>query len=120
MRSHPAPRSPLRVDIVSFKGLIGRELRDAPDESPILLAPSTAVGYRGGEHLAMHIEEILLSFGVILGGGLVAQFLATFLRIPEMILLVAVGAVIGPSVLGLALTRSTGWAPSCSLTSEWP
>jgi cell volume regulation protein A len=49
----------------------------------------------------MHIEEILLSFGVILGAGLVAQFLATFLRIPEMILLVAAGAVIGPSVLGL-------------------
>jgi len=49
----------------------------------------------------MHIEEILLSFGVILGGGLVAQFVATFLRIPQMIVLVAVGAVIGPSVLGL-------------------
>jgi cell volume regulation protein A len=49
----------------------------------------------------MHIEEILLTFGVILGGGLVAQFVATFLRIPEMIVLVAVGAVIGPSVLGL-------------------
>ena len=101
MRSHPAPRSPFRVDIVSFEDLIGRDLRGAPDESPILLAPTTAVGYRGGEHLAMHIEEILLSFGVILGGGLVAQFVATFLRIPQMIVLVAVGAVIGPSVLGL-------------------
>ena len=44
---------------------------------------------------------MLRDFGLILGAGLVAQFVATFLRIPEMILLVAVGALIGPSVLGL-------------------
>src|SRR3712207_9236951 len=49
----------------------------------------------------MHIEEILLTFGAILGAGLLAQLVATFLRIPEMIVLVAVGALIGPSVLGL-------------------
>src|SRR3712207_5655755 len=49
----------------------------------------------------MHIEEILLTFGLILGAGLLAQLIATFLRIPEMIVLVAVGALIGPSVLGL-------------------
>jgi potassium/hydrogen antiporter len=49
----------------------------------------------------MHIEEILLTFGLILGAGLIAQLIATFLRIPEMIVLVAVGALIGPSVLGL-------------------
>ena len=49
----------------------------------------------------MEVEHILRDFGLILGAGLVAQFLATFLRIPEMIMLVAAGAVIGPSVLGL-------------------
>jgi potassium/hydrogen antiporter len=32
---------------------------------------------------------------------LVSQLIATFLRIPEMIVLVAVGALIGPSVLGI-------------------
>ena len=49
----------------------------------------------------MHVGDILLTFGLILGAGLVAQLVATFLRIPEMIVLVAVGALIGPSVLGL-------------------
>jgi cell volume regulation protein A len=49
----------------------------------------------------MHVEDILLTFGLILGAGLVAQLVATFLRIPQMIVLVAAGALIGPSALGL-------------------
>jgi cell volume regulation protein A len=49
----------------------------------------------------VEVEHILRDFGLILGAGLVAQFLATFLRIPEMILLVAAGALIGPSVLSI-------------------
>ena len=49
----------------------------------------------------MEVEQILRDFGLILGAGLVAQLLATVTRIPEMILLVAAGAVVGPSVLGL-------------------
>src|ERR687894_1965319 len=49
----------------------------------------------------MHVGDILLTFGLILGAGLVAQLVATFLRLPEMVVLVAVGALIGPSVLGL-------------------
>jgi potassium/hydrogen antiporter len=49
----------------------------------------------------LEVEHILLDFGLILGAGLVSQFLATFLRIPEMIVLVAVGALIGPSALGI-------------------
>src|SRR3712207_9222139 len=49
----------------------------------------------------MHIEDILHTFSAILGAGLLAQLVATFLQIPEMIVLVAVGALIGPSVLGL-------------------
>src|SRR3712207_2038121 len=49
----------------------------------------------------MEAEHILRDFGLILGAGLVAQLIATFLRVPEMIVLVAVGALIGPSVLGI-------------------
>ena len=49
----------------------------------------------------MEVEHILRDFGLILGAGLVAQLLSTFLRIPEMILLVAAGALVGPSILGL-------------------
>src|SRR5215203_3367131 len=58
----------------------------------------------------LEVEHILLDFGLILGAGLVSQFLATFLRIPEMIVLVAVGALIGPSVLGLVLLVLPGVA----------
>ena len=49
----------------------------------------------------MEVEQVLRDFGLILGAGLVAQLVATFLRVPEMIVLVAVGALIGPSVLGI-------------------
>jgi cell volume regulation protein A len=49
----------------------------------------------------VEVEHVLRDFGLILGAGLVAQFVATFLRVPEMIVLVAVGALIGPSVLGI-------------------
>jgi NhaP-type Na+/H+ or K+/H+ antiporter len=49
----------------------------------------------------LEVGHILLNFGVILGAGLVAQLVATFLRVPEMIVLIAVGALIGPSVLGI-------------------
>jgi cell volume regulation protein A len=49
----------------------------------------------------VEVEHILRDFGLILGAGLVSQLLATYLRIPEMIVLVAVGALIGPSVLGI-------------------
>ena len=49
----------------------------------------------------MEVEQILRAFGIILGAGLISQLISTFLRIPEMIVLVAVGALIGPSVLGI-------------------
>src|SRR5215210_2843986 len=49
----------------------------------------------------MEIEHILRDFGLILGAGLVSQLIATLLKLPEMVVLVAAGAVIGPSVLGL-------------------
>ncbi|MBA3473283.1 MAG: sodium:proton antiporter [Rubrobacter sp.] len=47
-------------------------------------------------------EQILRDFGLIVGAGLISQAIATLLRLPEMVVLVAVGALIGPSVLGLA------------------
>src|SRR3712207_7604220 len=56
----------------------------------------------------MHIEDILHTFSAILGAGLLAQLVATFLQIPEMIVLVAVGALIGPSVLGLVSSPLDG------------
>ncbi len=50
----------------------------------------------------MQVAQILFNFGVILGAGLVSQLVARLLRIPEMIVLIAAGALIGPSVLGIA------------------
>ncbi|CAN5208018.1 hypothetical protein BH24ACT17_BH24ACT17_15800 [soil metagenome] len=49
----------------------------------------------------MEIEHILRDFGLILGAGLVSQLIATVIKIPQMVVLVAAGALIGPSVLGL-------------------
>lgn len=46
-------------------------------------------------------EQILRDFGLIVGAGLISQAIAALLRLPEMVVLVAVGAAIGPSVLGL-------------------
>ncbi len=45
-------------------------------------------------------ERILRNFGLIVGAGLLSQAVAALLRLPEMVILVAVGALIGPSVLG--------------------
>jgi potassium/hydrogen antiporter len=76
-------------------------VRDAPIEVRTLTAHSFGAGHPNGTCIAMIIEHILFTFGLILCAGLVAQLIATFLRIPEMIVLVVVGALIGPSVLGL-------------------
>jgi Kef-type K+ transport system membrane component KefB len=61
------------------------------------------------------IEQVLHNFGLILGAGLVSQLIATVIRLPQMVVLVAAGAVIGPSVLGLVSNPLSGVAPSsCS------
>jgi cell volume regulation protein A len=49
----------------------------------------------------VEIEHILRDFGLILGVGLVSQLIATLIKVPEMVVLVAAGALIGPSVLGM-------------------
>src|ERR671911_1378714 len=54
------------------------------------------------------IEHILRDFGLILGAGLVSQLIATVIRLPQMVVLVAAGALIGPSVLGLVSNPLNG------------
>ena len=56
----------------------------------------------------MEIEHILRDFGLILGAGLVSQLIASIIRLPEMVVLVAAGALIGPSVLGLVSNPLSG------------
>ena len=39
----------------------------------------------------MEVEHILRDFGLILGAGLLSQLVATLIRVPEMVVLVAAG-----------------------------
>ena len=49
----------------------------------------------------MDVQEVLRDIGLILGAGLLAAPVAALLRLPVMLVLVGVGALIGPSALGL-------------------
>ena len=49
----------------------------------------------------MDVQEVLRDIGLIVGAGLLAAPVAALLRLPVMLVLVGVGALIGPSVLGL-------------------
>jgi len=44
-------------------------------------------------------RDVLLTLSLILGAALVARFVASLLRVPEILLLVAFGALLGPSAL---------------------
>ena len=44
-------------------------------------------------------QDVLLTLSLLLGAALAARFLASVLRIPEILLLVAFGALLGPSVV---------------------
>jgi NhaP-type Na+/H+ or K+/H+ antiporter len=68
----------------------------------------------------MEVGHILLDFGLILGAGLLAQLVATLLRIPEMIVLVAAGALVGPSVLGLVSNPLEGIGNQLISRPRWP
>ena len=46
-------------------------------------------------------HEVLSTLGVLLAAGLAARLLAGVLRLPEMLLMVAAGALLGPSALGV-------------------
>jgi NhaP-type Na+/H+ or K+/H+ antiporter len=65
-------------------------------------------------------EQILRDFGLIVGAGLISQAIAALLRLPEMVVLVAVGALIGPSVLGLTENPWKGWERNSSSPSGSP
>jgi cell volume regulation protein A len=56
----------------------------------------------------MDVQEVLRSLGLILGAGLCAGPIALLLRVPQMIVLVAIGALIGPSALGWVDNPLTG------------
>src|SRR5262245_18350551 len=44
-------------------------------------------------------RDILLTLSILLGAALAARFIASLLRVPEILVLVAFGALFGPSVL---------------------
>ena len=44
-------------------------------------------------------RDVILTLGLLLAAGLVARAVAQLLRVPEVLMLVAAGAVLGPSVL---------------------
>ena len=44
-------------------------------------------------------REVILTVGLLLAAGLAARVLADVLRVPEIVLLIAIGALLGPSVL---------------------
>lgn len=49
----------------------------------------------------MTTEDVIRTLAVILAAGLACNLLAGFLRVPRMLLLVAAGALLGPSVTGV-------------------
>ena len=60
------------------------------------------------------VKDVILTLGLMLGAGLVCQLVADALRAPRMLLLLAGGVVLGPSVTTRSTSRSTRWAPrSC-------
>ena len=44
-------------------------------------------------------QDILLTLSILLGAALAARFIASLLRVPEILLLVAFGALLGPSAV---------------------
>jgi cell volume regulation protein A len=46
----------------------------------------------------MTVKDVILTITLMLGAGLVSQLVADYLRLPRMLLLLAAGALLGPSV----------------------
>ncbi len=57
--------------------------------------------HEGQNHPAVDASDVILTVGMMLAAGLVAQPIADFLRLPRMLLLLAAGAIVGPSVADL-------------------
>ncbi len=49
----------------------------------------------------MEVQQVLFNFGIILAAGLVSQFIARITRLPEMVVMIVAGVLIGSSVLGI-------------------
>lgn len=48
----------------------------------------------------MSVKDVILTISLMLGAGLVSQLVADYLRAPRMLLLLAAGTLLGPSVAG--------------------
>ena len=48
----------------------------------------------------MTSKDVILTLSAMLGAGLLAELLAGWLHIPKMLVLLAVGAILGPAVSG--------------------
>jgi Kef-type K+ transport system membrane component KefB len=52
-------------------------------------------------------REVILTLSLLLGAALAARFVASLLKVPEMIVLVAVGVLLGGSALDVAARRAS-------------
>ena len=50
--------------------------------------------------MAISVKDVILTLSLMLGAGLLAQVIASYLRIPSMLVLLAAGTLLGPSVTG--------------------
>ncbi len=57
--------------------------------------------HRASESGAVTTREVVLTFALVLGAGLVAEIVADLTRLPRMIFLLLAGTLLGPSVAGL-------------------
>jgi cell volume regulation protein A len=67
------------------------------DHGPATLSTTVAGGC--GRIAVTMTRDVILTLGLLLAAGLVARAVAQLLRVPEVLMLVAAGAVLGPSVL---------------------
>ena len=68
---------------------------------------------------AVVTRDVLLTLSLLLGAALAARFLASLIRVPEILVLVAFGALFGPRCSTSSTCRSTRSAPSsCSRSAS--
>jgi potassium/hydrogen antiporter len=64
----------------------------------------------------MAVKDVVLTITLMLGAGLVSQLVADYLRAPRMLLLLAAGALLGPSVSGAIDVPLDSMGPQLLLT----
>ena len=57
-------------------------------------------------------DDVFLTLSLLLMGALLARFVASLIGIPEILVLVAIGALFGPSPSTWSTCRSSRWARS--------